>query len=153
MKRAILSGALGVILGAGFTSLILRQSNSTWLVRPALVSSDTKERKSEYLLQGPGWHLPLKITAVRSELRLVFPGSGQPNSPLAVNMYVEKSGIRSISIANSTRHGVTVSKSKRSSGLFDELVVQTPTKPSGEVLLKVDENLDGVFEKEAVSGK
>ena len=153
MKRTILSCAFGVVLGAGFTSLIVRQSNSTWLVSPALVSSDLKDRKSEYLLQGPGWHLPLKIVADQSELRLVFPGSGQPNSPFAVNMYVGKNGIRSISVANSTSHGVTVSRSKRSSGLFDELVVQTPLGSDGKVLLKIDENLDGIFEKEVASDK
>lgn len=132
---------------------IVRQSNNSWLIRPALSSSTQQEKMTEYILKGPGWQLPVKLLPEKSELKILLPGSGQASTPPAINVWIGKDGVRSITVANSTDNGVSISKDKSGKGLFNELVVHTPADVSGKVLMKVDTNLDGVFERDVLTGK
>ncbi|MDP1591225.1 MAG: hypothetical protein Q8M07_25950 [Prosthecobacter sp.] len=151
-KYAIFT-VIGIAVGAGFTTLFVRQCNNSWLIRPALASSVPQDRTAEYLLSGPGWQLPLKVLTEKTEIKIMLPGSGQASSAPAVNIWIGKDGVRSIAAANSAVNGVSISKNKTSTVLFNELVVHTPSNNDSKVLMKVDTNLDGVFENDILTDK
>jgi len=151
--KILIALVVGAALGAGGMPFFGRHKNEDYLIRPALVSRDQKERNGEFLIQGPGWVLPLKVAMTGSELRMMLPGTRSPGEGPAVHVWLEKHGVRSIAVANNPRHGVTIEKSANEKGLFDRLVVQTPLEGGDKTTVRMDSDLDGVFENDMVAEK